>query len=91
MSRNELVSFINLFAKLSKSVNNVYEIDMGIKKAHRNLKLKKFKCISFVGIVGVIITLMLLNYINSDDDDKKVKSDSNKKDKIIKQRKKKIE
>ena len=91
MSRNELVSFINLFAKLSKSVNNVYEIDMGIKKAHRNLKLKKFKCISFVGIVGVIITLMLLNYINSDDDDKKVKSDRNKKDKIIKQRKKKIE
>ena len=58
MSRNELVSFINLFAKLSKSVNNVHEIDLMIKKAHRNLKIKKFKSISFVAIVGVIITLL---------------------------------
>jgi len=91
MSRNELVSFINLFAKLSKSVNNVHEIDMGIKKAHRNLKMKKFKCISFVGIVGVIITLMLLNYVNSDDD-KKNKNDNNKKEnKQNKEKKKKTE
>ena len=94
MSRNELVSFINLFAKLSKSVNNVHEIDLMIKKAHRNLKMKKFKCISFVGIIGVIITLMILNFINSDDntDNKKEIIDNGKIDKKQnKIKKKKVE
>ena len=68
MSRNELVSFINLFAKLSKSISNIEMIDIGIQKAHNYLKKKKFKCISYVGIVGVILTLMILNFVNSDDD-----------------------
>ena len=92
MSRNELVSFINLFAKLSKSVNNVHEIDMMIKKAHRNLNLKKIKCIIFVGIVGVIITLTILNLVYNDNDNdnnrKTIDNDKNdKKQKNIKKKK----
>ena len=79
MSRNELVSFINLFAKLSKSVNNVEMVNLGIQKAHHNLRMKKFKCISFVGIVGVIITLMILNFVNNSEDNNE---DKNQKKKI---------
>lgn len=67
MSRNELVAFINLFAKLSKSVNNLELIDKKIKKAHHNLKFKKIKCISTVAIIAIIITIMLLNFVNSSD------------------------
>ena len=40
ISRNELVSFINLFAKLSKNVQNIKVIDEGINKAHYYLKFK---------------------------------------------------
>ena len=89
MSRNELVSFINLFAKLSKSVNNVHEIDMMIKKAHRNLNLKKIKCIIFVGIVGVIITLTILNLVYNDSDNNRKTIDNDKNDKKQKNMKKK--
>ena len=78
MTRNELVSFINLFAKLSKSISNVQMINIGIQKAHNKLRMKKFKCISFVGIVGVILTLMILNYVNNDDDTN-IKSDKSEK------------
>ena len=67
MSRNELVAFINLFAKLSKSVNNLELIDKKIKKAHHNLKFKKLKCICTVSIIAIIITIMLLNFANSND------------------------
>ena len=67
MSRNELVAFINLFAKLSKSVNNLVLIDNKIKKAHHNLKFKKIKSISIVAIIAIIITIMLLNFVNSND------------------------
>ena len=67
MSRNELVAFINLFAKLSKSVNNLELIDKKIKKAHHNLKFKKIKCISTIAIIAIIITIMLLNFVNSSD------------------------
>ena len=89
MSRNELVSFINLFAKLSKSVNNVHEIDMMIKKAHRNLNLKKIKCIIFVGIVGVIITLTILTLVYHDSDNNRKTIDTDKNDKKQKNMKKK--
>jgi ERO1-like protein alpha len=83
MSRNELVSFINLFAKLSKSVSNIEKINTGIIEAHHNFKMKKFKCISYVGIVGVIITLMILNFVNSDKDNENDNDDdiNNYKDK----------
>ena len=86
MSRNELVSFINLFAKLSKSVSNIQMVNLKIQKAHHNFRMKKFKCISFVGIVGVILTLMILNFTNSEEkidlinDDKK-ETKLNKKEK----------
>ncbi len=68
MSRNELVSFINLFAKLSKSVNNVKMVNDMIKKAHRDFKMKKYRCVFYVGICGVIITLMILNFANPNDE-----------------------
>ena len=45
MSRNELVAFINLFAKLSKSISNVDMINKKIKRAHHNLQMKKLKCL----------------------------------------------
>ena len=75
MSRNELVAFINLFAKLSKSVNNLELIDKKIKKAHHNLKFKKIKCISTIAIIAIIITIMLLNFVNSSDN---LDNDNNK-------------
>ena len=68
MSRNELVSFINLFAKLSKSVNNVQMVNTMIKKSHHEFTMKKFRCISFIGIAGVIITLMVLNFANAEEE-----------------------
>ena len=80
MSRNELVSFINLFAKLSKSVNNVKMVNDMIKKAHQEFKMKKFRCILLVGICGVFITLMILNFANTDEDDKN-KGNKNEKEK----------
>ena len=90
MSRNELVSFINLFAKLSKSVSNVQMINSLIIKAHLNFRLKKFKCISIIGIVGVTITLMLLTLFNSEDLNKSEnegKKEFKKKKEKIKQKK----
>ena len=60
MSRNELVAFINLFAKLSKSVNNLELIDKKIKLAHHNLKFKKLKCICTVSIIAIIITFAII-------------------------------
>ena len=78
MSRNELVAFINLFAKLSKSVNNLELIDKKIKKAHHNLKFKKIKCICTVAIIEIIITIMFLNFANNSDNLDNIK-DNNKK------------
>ena len=81
MSRNELVAFINLFAKLSKSISNVDMINKKIKRAHHNLQMKKLKCISSVSIFGVIITLMVLNFINSNDENLNDKTEKNNKKK----------
>ena len=39
-----------------------------IKRAHHQLTMKKFRCISFIGIAGVIITLMILNFANPGDE-----------------------
>jgi ERO1-like protein alpha len=69
MSRNELVAFINLFAKLSKSVSNVQLINDKIKQAHYDLNIKKVKCITSVSIIGVIFIFLGLNFINNDDSD----------------------
>ena len=84
MSRNELVSFINLFAKLSKSVNNVQMVNTMIKKAHHELSLKKFRCVFFIGIAGVIITLMILNFANAEEESEK----EEKKNKFLNETKK---
>ena len=84
MSRNELVSFINLFAKLSKSVNNVQMVNKMIKIAHHELTLKKFRCVFFIGIAGVIITLMILNFANAEEESEK----EEKKNKLINEKKK---
>jgi ERO1-like protein alpha len=84
MSRNEIVSFINLFAKLSKSVNNVQMVNTMIKKAHHELSLKKFRCVFFIGIAGVIITLMILNFANAEEESEK----EEKKNKFINEKKK---
>ena len=89
MSRNELVSFINLFAKLSKAVNNVQIVNSMIKAAHHELKLKKFRAISYIGIAGVIITLMILNFANAGDEEKEINKKNN--DKKNKNQKKKVE
>lgn len=69
MSRNELVAFINLFAKLSRSVSNVQLINDKIKQAHYDLNIKKIKCITSVSIIGVILTFIVLNFINNGDSD----------------------
>ena len=84
MSRNELVSFINLFAKLSKAVNNVQMVNIMIKKAHHELSLKKFRCVFFIGIAGVIITLMILNFANAEEESEK----EEKKNKFLNEKKK---
>ena len=89
MSRNELVSFINLFAKLSKAVNNVQIVNAMIKAAHHELKMKKFRAISYIGIAGVIITLMILNFANAGDEEKEINKKNN--DKKNKNQKKKVE
>ena len=69
MSRNELVAFINLFAKLSKSVSNVQLINDKIKQAHYDLNIKKIKCIISVSIIGVILTFIVLHFLNNDNSD----------------------
>jgi ERO1-like protein alpha len=84
MSRNELVSFINLFAKLSKSVNNVQMVNKMIKIAHQELTLKKFRCVFFIGIADVIITLMILNFAKAEEESEK----EEKKNKLINDKKK---
>ena len=83
MSRNELVSFINLFAKLSKSVNNVQMVNKMIKIAHQELTLKKFRCVFFIGIAGVIITLMILNFSNAGEEEENDKTNNKKKKKKV--------
>ena len=91
MSRNELAAFINLFAKLLKSVNILELIDKKIKKGHHNLKFKKIKCICKVSIIVIIITIMLLNFVNSsnnldninDDNKKRINKKEGKKRKLM--------
>ena len=83
MSRNELVSFINLFAKLSKSVNDVQMVNSMIKAAHHEFTMKKFRCISFIGIAGVIITLMILNFSNAGEEEENDKTNNKKKKKKV--------
>ena len=73
LNRNELVAFINLFAKLSKSIDNIDVINLGIKKAHYNLRIKKIKYICSVFMVGIILSILLFNFIKRKEDEKNEK------------------
>ena len=53
ISRNELVSFINLFAKLSRNVGYIKYIDDEIKKAHFYLKFKYAGIVLFLFIFWI--------------------------------------
>lgn len=56
--RNELVSFINLFAKLSKTVSNIYMIDRNIKLGKRrwHFKIVMFYCI-------LVLVFLVINFV----------------------------
>ena len=71
LSRNELVSFINLFAKLSKSVDNIDIINNKIKESHFNLKMKKIKYICSIIIFFLIINNILYHFISYKGKDEK--------------------
>ena len=57
INRNELVSFINLFAKLSKSVSNVKFVNDGIINAHQGLKYKKAGGVALMTVIGIILNM----------------------------------
>ena len=79
LSRNELVSFINLFAKLSKSVDNIDVINKKIKEAHLNLKIKKIKYVGSIFISGFVIAFILSHLIKIDEKEKKDEKSKKKK------------
>ena len=60
INRNELVSFINLFAKLSKSVSNVKTVNDGIKNAQQGLKYKKVGGVTFMTVIGILINMFTI-------------------------------
>ena len=76
VSRNELVSFINLFAKLSRNVGYIKVIDDKIDKAHFYLKFK------YGGIVfGLFLFWVYAVFFDKEEekkDDKNEKKDDNK-------------
>ena len=72
LSRNELVSFINLFAKLSKSVDNIDIINNKIKESHFNLKMKKIKYVCSIIIFFLIINNILYHFISYKGKDEKM-------------------
>ena len=53
-----------------------------IKAAHHEFTMKKFRCISFIGIAGVIITLMILNFSNAGEEEENDKNKMKKKKKV---------
>ena len=71
LSRNELVSFINLFAKLSKSVDNIDVVNKRIKEAHYNLKIRKIKYVFCIAISSFIVAYLLCRLINCNEKRKK--------------------
>ena len=88
MSRNELVSFINLFAKLSKSINNIQTINVGIQKAHKNFELKKIKTIILSVIFGIMINLIIFHHssLNEQNNNNKEKNKTQNIDEKIKKK-----
>ena len=85
--RSELVSFINLFAKLSKSVNNVKVVNDGIQRAHHNLKYKKIGGVTVMTIIGIILNLFTVIKKNDKVDNKNNKNDEKNNNKEKQKRK----
>ncbi|MCQ2816796.1 MAG: ERO1 family protein [archaeon] len=56
--RNELVSFVNLFAKLSKTVSNIFLIYNNIKhgKQHKKIKIGLY-------IITFIVSFLMMNFV----------------------------
>ena len=76
ISRNELVSFINLFAKLSKNVQNIKLIDEGINKAHYYLKFKYGGIVLFCFIFWIYAVF----FDKGKEEEKKVENKNEKKE-----------
>ena len=84
ISRNELVSFINLFAKLSRNVGYIKYIDDEIKKAHFYLKFKYAGIVLFLFIFWIYAVFFdkeeeKKNDIKNDKKEDKEKDDQKKK------------
>ena len=71
--RNELVSFMNVFAKLSKTISYIKLIDDRIKTAHKKLMLK------YIGLGLVLaVVLIFMNFKVFRRNPKKIKSQKEK-------------
>jgi hypothetical protein len=86
VKRNELVSFLNLFAKLSKTICNMEFVDREIKKAHLFLKIKYFIIFGVFGFILLFFNVLIYKkkddknkYIIVNEQPKKSKNDKIKK------------
>ena len=86
IKRNELVSFLNLFAKLSKTISNMEYVDREIKKAHLFLKIKYFIIFGVFGFILLFFNVLIYKkkddknkYIIVNEQPKKSKNDKIKK------------
>ena len=79
ISRNELVSFINLFAKLSRNVGYIKFIDEKINKAHFYLKFKYGGIVLFCFIFWVYAVFFDKEDEKKNDDNKDKKNNKNDK------------
>ncbi len=86
ISRNELVSFINLFAKLSRNVGYIKYIDDEIKKAHYYLKFKYAVIVLFLFIFWIYAV-----FFDKEEEKKNDTKDNKKEDKEKDDQKKKKE
>jgi ERO1-like protein alpha len=86
VKRNELVSFLNLFAKLSKTISNMEYVDREIKKAHLFLKIIYFIIFGVFGFILLFFNVLIYRkenknkkYIIVNEQPKKTKNEKTKK------------
>ena len=86
VKRNELVSFLNLFAKLSKTISNMEYVDREIKKAHLFLKIRYFIIFGVFGFILLFFNVLIYRkenknkkYIIVNEQPKKSKNEKTKK------------